>query len=40
VAGIPLKDFWAKPVQNCSVTVLSLENGQLRLEEATKIYYE
>ena len=40
VAGIPLKDFWAHPIKNCSVTVLSVENGQLRLEEATKVYYE
>ena len=40
VAGIPLRDFWERPVQNCSVTVLEVENGQLRLAEETRVYYK
>lgn len=40
VAGIPLKDLWKRLIPNCSVTVLDVENGQLRLAENTRVYYE
>lgn len=40
VAALPLKDFWLLPIKNCTVTVLSVENGQLRIEEEPNVYYE
>lgn len=40
VAGVLLKDFWQSRIRNCSVTVLEVENGQLRVAEPTRIYYE
>ena len=40
VAGIPLKDFWKVLMKNCTVTVLSVENGQVRIAEEPKLYYE
>lgn len=40
VAGIPLKDLWKRLIPNCSVTVLEVEHGQLRLAKETTVYYD
>lgn len=39
IAGIPDKDFWAIPLANCAVSILSLENGVFRIIEENKVYY-
>lgn len=39
IAGIPLEDFWHIGLANCAATILSLENGKLRVLEESKVYY-
>lgn len=38
-AGIPLKQFWRIPLLNCTVSVLELKNGVLRVLEEANTYY-
>lgn len=40
IAGIPDSEFWKIALPNCAVSVLSLENGELRILEESKIYYD
>lgn len=39
VEGIPVEHFWQIELPNCAVSILSLENGQLKLLEESKVYY-
>lgn len=40
IAGIPVEDFWAIQMRNCTVSILSLQDGRLQVEEKGRIYYE
>lgn len=40
LAGYGRKDFWEIPMKNCNVSIVSLENGQYRLLEASRQYCE
>lgn len=37
--GIPIEEFWKIYLNNCAVSVLSLENGVFRVLEEAKLYY-
>jgi len=39
IMGTPLKDFWRISLPNCAVSVLSLEKGQFKVLEESKVYY-
>lgn len=39
IAGIPDKDFWQIELANCAVSILSLENGEIKIMEESKVYY-
>lgn len=39
VMGLPLKDFWRIALPNCAVSILSLEEGRLKVVEEGKVYY-
>jgi broad specificity phosphatase PhoE len=39
VGPIPLEKFWEIGLPNCAASILSLENGQLRILEPGKVYY-
>lgn len=39
LAGIPDSEFWKIDLANCAVSILSLENGQLKILEESKVYY-
>lgn len=39
IAGIPDSDFWQIDLPNCSVSVLSLEKGEFRILEKSRVYY-
>ena len=39
IAGIPLKDFWQIGLPNCAASILSLENGELKILEESTVYY-
>lgn len=39
VMGLPLKDFWRIALPNCAVSILSLEKGQFKVMEESKVYY-
>lgn len=39
IMGTPLKDFWRISLPNCAVSVLSLEDGQFKVVEESKVYY-
>lgn len=39
IAGIPDRNFWQIDLPNCAVSILSLENGRLRILEESKVYY-
>lgn len=39
IAGISDKDFWQIDLPNCAVSLLSLENGELKILEKSKVYY-
>lgn len=38
-AGIPMEDFWRIQLKNCTVSILALEKGVLRILEEAKTYY-
>lgn len=40
IAGIPDRDFWKINLPNCAVSRLSLEGGQLRILEESRVYYD
>ena len=40
IAGIPMEDFWAIQMRNCTVSILSLQDGRFQVEEKGRIYYE
>lgn len=40
LSGIPDRDFWQIALPNCAVTTLSLENGELKVLEQSRIYYD
>ncbi len=40
VEDVPLKDFWRVNHKNCSTTIMECVNGQLKMIEEGKIYYE
>lgn len=40
IDGRSLKDFWAVEFKNCSVNLVSLENGKFNLEWTSKVFYE
>ena len=39
IKGTPLQDFWAIGLPNCAASILSLENGQLKIVEESTVYY-
>ncbi len=39
IAGIPDREFWKINLPNCAVSILSLEGGELRILEASRVYY-
>ena len=39
IAGIPDREFWTINLPNCAVSILSLEGGELRIVEASRVYY-
>ncbi|MFI3213141.1 MAG: histidine phosphatase family protein [Eubacteriales bacterium] len=40
VEDVPLKDFWRVNHKNCSTTIMECVDGQLKMIEEGKIYYE
>lgn len=40
ISGIPDRDFWKISLPNCAVSVLSLEKGQFRVLEESRVYYD
>ncbi len=40
IDGRSLKDFWAVEFKNCSVNLISLENGKFNLEWASRVFYK
>lgn len=40
IAGIPDREFWKINLPNCAVSVLALKGGELRILEASRIYYD
>lgn len=40
LAGIPDSGFWQIGLPNCAVVILSLESGELRILEKSRIYYD
>lgn len=39
ITGTPLKDFWRIGLPNCAVSILSLDEGQFKVLEESKVYY-
>jgi len=39
IKGTALKDFWQIGLPNCAASILSLENGQLKILEESTVYY-
>jgi len=39
IADIPLADFWKIDLPNCAASILTLEDGRLRIAETGKVYY-
>lgn len=39
IMGTPLKDFWRISLPNCAVSILSLEDGQFKVAEESRVYY-
>lgn len=39
IAGIPDREFWKINLPNCAVSILSLEGGELRILEESRVYY-
>ena len=39
IMGVPMEDFWRIELPNCAVSILSLEKGQLKVLEVSKVYY-
>lgn len=40
IMGTPLQEFWRISLPNCAVSILSLEEGQFKVVEESKVYYE
>lgn len=40
IAGIPMEDFWTVKMLNCTVSVLSLQDGKFQVVEKGRTYYE
>lgn len=40
IADIPVEDFWSIQMRNCTVSILSLQDGKFHVEEKGRIYYE
>lgn len=40
IGEIPEKEFWRIGLPNCAVSILSLENGTLRILEESRVYYD
>ncbi|MCD7736003.1 MAG: histidine phosphatase family protein [Lachnospiraceae bacterium] len=41
ISGCPLRDFWCGGVpKNCAVTIVDLEDGEWKIKERDKIYYD
>lgn len=40
IAGIPMEDFWSVKMLNCTVAVLSLQDGKFQVVEKGRTYYE
>lgn len=40
LGGCSLENFWGIGLPNCAASILSLENGCLRIAEESRIYYE
>lgn len=40
ILGTPLKDFWRILLPNCAVSILSLEQGEIKVVEESRVYYE
>jgi len=39
ISGIPLEHFWQIGLPNCAASILSLEGGQFRILEESRVYY-
>lgn len=39
LAGIGLENFWQIGLPNCAASILSLENGELKILEESRVYY-
>lgn len=39
IMGAPLQDFWRIELPNCAVSILSLEEGQFKVLEESRVYY-
>ena len=39
IIGTPLQDFWRIELPNCAVSILSLEEGQFKVLEESRVYY-
>jgi len=39
IKGTPLQDFWQIGLPNCAASILSLENGKLKIVEESTVYY-
>lgn len=40
IVGTPLTDFWRILLPNCAVSILSLEDGQIKVLEESRVYYD
>lgn len=40
IMGTPLQEFWRISLPNCAVSILALENGQFRVVEESRVYYD
>lgn len=40
VAGIPDRDFWRISLPNCAVSILELKDGNLKVLEESRVYYD
>lgn len=40
VAGIPDRDFWRISLPNCAVSILELNDGNLKVLEESRVYYD
>ena len=40
IAGIPDRDFWRISLPNCAVSILELKEGNLKILEESRVYYD